>query len=36
VPEVQRGAVRPGGPVHVKPVDDPEEVLEEMYRGADA
>lgn len=31
VPEVQRSAVRPGGPVDVAPADDPEEVLEEVY-----
>ncbi|MDQ3613278.1 MAG: amidohydrolase/deacetylase family metallohydrolase [Chloroflexota bacterium] len=34
VPEVQRGAVRPGGPVDVEPVDDPEEVMDELYRGS--
>ncbi len=31
-PEAQRGATRPGGPVDVEPVDDPEEVFEEMYQ----
>lgn len=33
VPEVQRGAVRPGGPVDVEPIEDPEDVAEEMYEG---
>lgn len=33
IPEVQRGLVRPGGPVDVEPVDDPEAVLEELYEG---
>lgn len=35
IPEVQRGAVRPGGAVDVQPVDDPERVLEEIYEGGD-
>lgn len=36
VPEVQRGAVRPGGPVEVEPVDDPGDVFDEMFEDGDA
>ena len=36
IPEVQRGAVRPGGPVDVVPAEESEEVMEEIYQGGDA
>jgi dihydroorotase len=36
VPEAQRAALHPGGHLDVPPVGDPEEVVDEMYEGAES